>query len=113
MSDDTGVSDILWRPSAEIIAQSAMRAFLDQVALADLDALNQKADADPAWFWDAALEFMDMRFYRPYDRVLDQSRGVQWPEWCVGGTTNVVLNCIDKHRDTPVWGGMSRPLLKM
>ena len=104
MSDDTGVSDILWRPSAEIIAQSAMRAFLDQVALADLDALNQKADADPAWFWDAALEFMDMRFYRPYDRVLDQSRGVQWPEWCVGGTTNVVLNCIDKHRDTPVWG---------
>ena len=107
MSDDTGLSDIQWRPSKEIIAESAMRAFLDRVALADLDALNRKADADPAWFWDAALEFMDMRFYRPYDRVLDQSRGVQWPEWCVGGTTNVVLNCIDRHRDTPIWSKSS------
>jgi acetyl-CoA synthetase len=103
MSDDIGKSDILWRPSDEIITQSSMHAFLDHVALADLDALNRKADADPAWFWDASLQFMDMQFYRPYDRVLDQSRGVQWPEWCVGGTTNVVLNCIDKHRDTPIW----------
>ncbi|MBZ0215054.1 MAG: AMP-binding protein, partial [Fimbriimonadaceae bacterium] len=24
-------------------------------------------------------------------------------EWCIDGTTNIVLNCIDKHKDTPTW----------
>ena len=22
-----------------------------------------------------------------------------WTKWCVGGTTNIVLNCIDRHKD--------------
>ena len=35
--------------------------------------------------------------------MLDLSRGQPWARWCVGGTTNIVLNCIDKHRGTPVW----------
>ncbi len=103
MNSITGKDDIMWRPSGDVIAQSAMRAFLDQLGLSDLEALNNKADADPAWFWNAALEFIDMRFYRPYDSVLEQPRGIQWPQWCVGGTTNVVLNCIDKHRGTAIW----------
>ncbi len=36
-------------------------------------------------------------------QVLDLSRGLPWARWCVGGTTNIVLNCIDKHEGTPVW----------
>src|ERR1700674_5412174 len=35
--------------------------------------------------------------------MLDVSRGEPWAQWCVGGTTNIVLNCIDRHRDAPVW----------
>jgi acetyl-CoA synthetase len=95
--------EIMWRPTDDIVRASRMRAFLDRLGLDDLDALNARADADPAWFWGALLDFLGMRFYAPYERVLDTSRGKQWPEWCVGGTTNVVLNCLDKHRGTSVW----------
>jgi acetyl-CoA synthetase len=35
--------------------------------------------------------------------MLDRSRGEPWARWCVGGTTNIVLNCIDRHRGTAVW----------
>lgn len=57
--------------------------------------------ADPAWFWDGLLTFLDIRFYRPYEKVLDMSRGKAWTDWCVGGTTNAYLNCIETHRGTP------------
>ena len=35
--------------------------------------------------------------------MLDTSDGIEWARWCVGGTTNIVLNCLDRHRGTPVW----------
>lgn len=49
------------------------------------------------------IKFCKIRFYRQYDEMLDVSRGEAWARWCVGGTTNIVLNCIDKHRATAVW----------
>jgi acetyl-CoA synthetase len=70
---------------------------------ADYDALAAKAEADPAWLMEEVFKFCDVRFYRRYDQMLDVSRGQPWARWCVGGTTNMVLNCIDKHRDTAIW----------
>ena len=30
---------------------------------------------------------------------MDESGGIPWTKWCVGGKTNIVLNCIDRHKD--------------
>ena len=95
--------EIVWRPSEELRRKSRLQAFLDQAGLPDRAALCARADEDPHWYWNALLKFLDIRFYKPYSRVLDTSKGVQWPVWCVDGTTNIVLNCIDKHRGTAVW----------
>jgi acetyl-CoA synthetase len=92
-----------WEPTPEIIAQSNLTAFLKQVKLPSFEALQKEADARPAWFMEEVFKFTDFRFYKPYTQMLDVSRGQPWARWCVGGTTNVVLNCIDKHRGTPVW----------
>jgi len=92
-----------WEPTPELIAQSNLTAFLKATGHADYDALAAAAEADPAWLMEEVFRFCDVRFYRPYERMLDLSRGEPWARWCVGGTTNIVLNCIDRHRDTPVW----------
>ena len=93
----------LWTPPAELIAQSNLTAFLRKTGHRDYDGLATKAEADPAWLMQQVFEFCDVRFYRPYDQMLDVSRGEAWARWCVGGTTNIVLNCIDKHRGTATW----------
>ncbi|HEV7915211.1 MAG TPA: AMP-binding protein [Albitalea sp.] len=67
------------------------------------EALGRRADADPAWLMEQVFAFCDFRFFRAPERMLDTSRGIEWAQWCVGGTTNVVLNCLDRHRGTPVW----------
>ncbi len=49
---------------------------------------------------DALIRFLDYRFEKPYERVLDLSEGAPFAHWCVGGVTNVVLNCVDRYRGT-------------
>ena len=29
---------------------------------------------------------------------MDDGKGAPWTRWCVGGTSNIVLNCIDRHK---------------
>jgi len=93
----------VWTPPPELVGQSNLTAFLRATEQPDYDALAVKADADPAWLMEKVFRFCDVRFYRRYDRMLDLSRGLPWARWCVGGTTNIVLNCIDKHQHTPIW----------
>jgi acetyl-CoA synthetase len=97
----------VWAPAPELLARTTMTAFLREHGVRDFDALLARADADPAWLWDAVLRFFGVRFYRPYEQILDTSAGIEWPRWCVGGETNLVLNCLDRHRDTPTWSRTS------
>ncbi|MGB5905680.1 MAG: AMP-binding protein [Xanthobacteraceae bacterium] len=93
----------VWEPSPDLVARSNLTAFLRATEHEDYDGLAAAAEADPAWLMEQVFKFCDVRFYKPYDNMLDTSRGEPWARWCVGGTTSIVLNCIDKHRDTPVW----------
>ena len=100
MSDTT---PYIWTPPSELVAASNLTAFLRFTGQKDYDELASKAEADPAWLMQQVFKFCDVRFYRDFDRMLDISSGEPWARWCVGGTTNIVLNCLDKHRGTAVW----------
>ena len=97
-------SGFAWHPTPELVANSNLRAFLDRHGLADFAALERRLAAEPEWFWDAVLKFSDLRFPTPYTQVMDTSRGLAWTQWCLGGTTNVVLNTLDRHRGTTTEG---------
>ena len=112
MSDSAaaGAGGFAWQPSEAIKAAANWQAFLRAERLPDYPALARKATAEPEWFWDALIRFLGVRFVKPYARVLDLSAGIEWPKWCVGGTTNATLSCLDRHveaarRDQPaiVW----------
>ncbi len=93
----------LWTPPPELVERSNLTAFLRATEQPDFDALAARAEADPAWLMQEVFGFCGVRFYRDYDTMLDLTQGQPWGRWCVGGTTNIVLNCIDKHRGTAIW----------
>ncbi|MCB2102530.1 MAG: AMP-binding protein [Rhodobacterales bacterium] len=98
-----GTSDTFaWRPDSARIADSTLAPFLATHGLADVDALVERADADPAWFWQAVIDHAGLRFATPYHTLLDDADGPAAARWCQGGTTNLVLNGLDRHRGTPV-----------
>jgi len=85
------------------MADSNLSAFLRQTGEATLENLSARADEDPAWLMQEVMSFCDFRFYKPYTQMLDTSQGIERASWCVGGTTNIVLNCLDRHRGTSTW----------
>ncbi|HET7091716.1 MAG TPA: AMP-binding protein [Anaerolineae bacterium] len=93
--------EIVWRPTPEHIANSNLKRFMDRHNIASFDELMRRSTSDIAWFWEAVLQELDIRFYTPYTQIVDLSRGIAWPEWCVGGVMNIVHNCLDKYAGTP------------
>src|SRR5690606_18578094 len=101
-------SPYVWLPDPALVERAnvtrLMRRCGYDVDPDDLDGVHAQARAfvratqdDPAAFWDAALADMRVSWTTPYTTTLDTSRGPEWADWFVGGETNIVLNCIDRH----------------
>jgi acetyl-CoA synthetase len=89
------VADAAWRPSPELLANSRLAAFLRRTGEPDLEALQRRAVADPAWFWGAAAEDLALPWQRQPDGVLDASGGPEWTRWWTGGSFNYAEACLD------------------
>jgi len=95
----TETSGIIWRPTPEHIERSRIARFMKAQGIATLEQLQTRSVADPEWYWDAVVRDLGVRWSRPYERVLDGSRGVAWPTWFPGGRLNFTDNCVDRHVD--------------
>ncbi len=93
--------EIVWRPSPEAVANSNLMAFMRQHGIADYAALLARAEAEPDWWWQAIAD--RIAFYRKPTRILDATQDRRFPRWFIGGSTNIVLNALDRHRGTAIW----------
>jgi acetyl-CoA synthetase len=100
--------DNLWVPTAEWIEHAnvtrLMRKLGYSVDASKPDEVERttrefvaRTSREIRWFWDAALQDMDMLWAEPYRNLLDTSRGNAYADWFIGGTTNIVSNCVDRH----------------
>ncbi|MBI2207180.1 MAG: acetate--CoA ligase [Candidatus Rokubacteria bacterium] len=96
---DTATSEIIWRPSPEVIERAQITRLLRATGVKDVAALHRRSVDDPEWYWDAVVRDLGIRWTRPYTRVLDDSRGPMWPTWFPGGQLNFADNCLDRHLD--------------
>ena len=92
---------IAWRPSEEYLQRSRLRRFMERHGIASYPDLLARANADPAWFWDAVSDDLGLVWQRPYTQVMDTSRGVPWTTWYTGGQFNYVATALDKHASGP------------
>jgi acetyl-CoA synthetase len=92
---------IVWRPDKEVLGRSRLKRFMERHGLSTFQKLMERSTSDLEWFWEAVFEDLGIEFYEPYTQVVDLSRGIQWPIWCVDAKLNIVHNCLDKWIDTP------------
>ncbi len=93
--------EIVWRPTPDQIAHSRLQHFMDKHGLKTFAELMHRSTTDLDWFWNAVLRDLDIEFYEPYSKVVDLSKGIEWPTWCIDGVMNIVHNCLDKRIGTP------------
>ena len=89
---------IIWEAPEDLVKKSKLTKFINFCKLRNYDELEAKSLSDPGWLWDNVIKFSDLKFYKPYSKIMDESEGIAWTKWCLGGKTNIVLNCIDRHK---------------
>jgi len=87
---------IVWRPTEGYIERANVTRLMRAHGIRTEEELIARSVADVAWFWDAAVRDLDLRFLRPYERVLDLSRGIEWATWFGGGEVNLAHACVDR-----------------
>ncbi|MDF2630722.1 MAG: Acetate--CoA ligase [Symbiobacteriaceae bacterium] len=94
------MTDIVWRPTPEMVAGARITRFIERCGLPDLDALMARAAADPAWFWAQVTLDLGIDWYAPPKQTLDLSGGAPWARWFAGARMNLAHDCVDKHVET-------------
>jgi acetyl-CoA synthetase len=88
-----------WRPSPAYLQRSRLARFLAATGCDDLEALQARAVADPAWFWQAAVADIGVKFDPEPGTILDTTRGIEWSRWFSGAGFNYVRMAVDEAAD--------------
>lgn len=96
------MSDYMWVPTADYVDNANVTRLARAHGLGGLDELRARSVADVRWYWDAVVRDLELPFQVPYRDVLDTARGIEHPDWFVGGRTNVVDACLQRWITDPV-----------
>ncbi|HET7482968.1 MAG TPA: AMP-binding protein [Actinomycetota bacterium] len=91
------MAEHIWEPTPEYIERANVTRLMRKHGIDDYRDLVARSQDDIEWFWQAAIEDVGIDFFTPYDKILDASKGPQWPLWFLGGRINLTYNCVDRH----------------
>ncbi|MFN2459273.1 MAG: AMP-binding protein [Candidatus Velthaea sp.] len=86
-----------WVPTREQIESANLTAFARAAGVGDYSELRSLAERDPAGFYERILAVLDLHWDRPWDAILDGSRGKALATWFHGAEFNAAGNCLDRH----------------
>jgi acetyl-CoA synthetase len=88
---------IIWSPSERLIKNSNIYRLMQRHRIASPAELLSWSISDISCFWHAVMIDLDIQWDTPYQAVLDSTGGKPWTKWFIGGRTNIVTNCLDRH----------------
>jgi acetyl-CoA synthetase len=86
----------IWQPSRGRIEGANVTRLARRLGAGDYHELHRISIEEPERFWPAVVEDLGIAFSRPWDGVVDTSRGAEWATWFGGGRVNVARVCL--HR---------------
>jgi acetyl-CoA synthetase len=89
--------DVVWRPDELVLARANVVRLMRRHGVDGYRELLRRSQEEPEWFWPAAIEDLGLDFTRPWNRVLDDSRGPEWTTWFTGATVSIADNCVHRH----------------
>jgi acetyl-CoA synthetase len=105
------VPEIVWTPSPEQIEQANVTRLMRRLGCSSHRELHRFSLAEPDRFWREIVDDLGLELSAPWDRVVDTSRGIEWPTWFVGARLNVTRSCVHRwaleRPDEPaaIWQG--------
>lgn len=76
---------------------SPSNQILEKTYIKDYEKLYAETREHPEAFWENIAH--DLAWFKPWNKVLEWK--YPYARWFVGGQTNIVYNCLDRHMKTP------------
>ena len=93
---------IAWTPTEEVVERAQLTRFMKQVGANSFDELYQFSINEVEKFTSEVLHFLEIKFNPPYEKLLDLSGGVEFPNWCAGAGLNIAEMCVDRWIGTEI-----------
>jgi acetyl-CoA synthetase len=90
-----------WSPTGAYLERSRLRRFAEAHGQKDFESLLRWSVEDLDGFWRAVDRDLGLVWRKPYDRVLDSSRGIPWATWWLGGRMNYVESALRHNLARP------------
>jgi acetyl-CoA synthetase len=94
------LSNFEFIPTVDQKENSNIFKFMKLHGISTLDDLTERASADLEWFWREVEQYVGIVWDKPYQKVLDSSKGISFPTWFVGGRTNIYKSSVEKFSKT-------------
>ncbi|HSC90371.1 MAG TPA: AMP-binding protein [Gaiellaceae bacterium] len=88
--------EFVWTPDAERLERANLTRLMRRLGVERYADLHRISIEEPERFWPELIDDLGLEFSRPWERVLDVSRGVEWATWFAGGRLSLARNCL--HR---------------
>lgn len=89
-----------WEPSRTSVEATNVWRFMQKHGFANRDTFLHWTTESLEAFWHACVRECGIEWFRPYTRVLDNSRGLPWCRWFLPGELNISHNCLERHPPT-------------
>ena len=91
------MAEVAWRPTPEYVENANVTRLMRAHGIDSIDELRRRSVEDMEWFWDAVVEDLPSTSRPPTSGCVDDSGGIPWAKWFVGGRVNLTYNCVDRH----------------
>jgi acetyl-CoA synthetase len=113
------VADVAWRPSPDGSSRARLARLMTELDVHDLETLQDRAVADPGWFWAAASDHLGLDWQRRPTTIVDTSHGIEWATWWGGGAFNHAVASLDRRASSDpdgqalVWEGEDGDVVRL
>lgn len=91
------MAEVVWSPSPEVVERANVTRLMRRHGIESYRELVARSQEEPEWFWPAVVEDLGLPFETPWERVLDESGGIEWATWFRGATLNIAEACVHRH----------------
>lgn len=95
------MSNWIWEPSQSFMEATNVYRFMHRLGFTNREEFLRFSGEEPEVFWDRIVKEVGIKWFTPYERVMDASRGPEWARWFINGKLNIAWNCLDRHAEGP------------
>lgn len=91
-----------WIPSTSDIQNSNISAFMRELEINNYQEFQKWSVANREEFWERIVTKLNIRFERPYKKLVDFSKGLENPNWFPGAKLNIAESCFSHQASSNI-----------